>query len=213
MCCGHENKEEYDWSNEILREILIDRETVNAVGEKCVEAMKALQLNLKGKERYLAHYRRMGLTMCLDAMTTSPVESMNELTKHGPRGVDSNMNLSRSVVTMTQGHDARANEHMKKFIRDLGLINRASTAPTKNEIHRKCQYMLDQNFDSRNTMKRVHTGDEEWISWNFSQEAIEKECCVGPWPRLARYHHMRKLTVKRLDGQIFPWCTCQHYDR
>ena len=134
MCCEHEKKEEYDRSNEILTEILIDRETVNAVGEKCVEAMKALQLNLKGKERYLAHYRRMKLTLCLDAMTTSPVESMNELTEHGPRGVDSNMNLNRSVVTMTQGHDACANEHMKKSIRDLGLMNQASTAPTKNEI-------------------------------------------------------------------------------
>ena len=125
MCCEHEKKEEYDRSNEILTEILIDRETVNAVGEKCVEAMKALQLNLKGKGRYLTHYRGMGLTMCLDTMTTSPVESMNELTTHGPRGVDSNMNLSRSVVTMTQRHDDRAHRHMQKSIHDLGLMNRA----------------------------------------------------------------------------------------
>ena len=148
MCSSDETKDEYEKSNIILSDILTEQDTIDAVGEKCIAAMILLQANLKSKEQYLANYCRMDITMCLvDTMTTSPVESMNELTKHGPNSIDSNMNISRSIMTMTKGHDERSQSHHKKSIQDLNKTNLASHAPTKYEIHQKCQPMIDQNFD------------------------------------------------------------------
>ena len=56
MCSSDETKDEYDRSNSILSDILTEQDTIDAVGEKCVEAMILLQANLKSKEQYLAHY-------------------------------------------------------------------------------------------------------------------------------------------------------------
>ena len=213
MCSSDETKEEYEKSNAILSEILTEQDTINAVGEECVEAMKLFQANLKTKERYLAHYRRIKITMCLDAMTTSPVESMNELTKHGPGSVDSNMNLSNSIMTMTEAHDERSQSHHKKAWVDMNKTNLASRSHTKYDIHRKCQYMIDQNYDFSKHLNVVRVGDEEWISFCFSKDILDTQFSEGIWTRLARYHRVRRLTVKRIGDQIFLHCSCFFHDR
>ena len=213
MCSDDETKEEYDRSNAILADVLLEQATTDAVGADCVEAMTLFQAKLKSKEKYLAHYKRMGITMCLDAMTTSPVESMNQLTKHGPMGVDSNMNLSRSLKTMAKGHDSRSQDHHKKAQRSLGLVNLVSKGPTKYDIHHKCQYMLDQNFDQGKKVHYVRTSAEEWICFNLSKVSIERECQTGIWKRLARYHRVRRIKVKRMGRELFLHCSCQFHDR
>ena len=213
MCSSDETKDEYDRSNSILSDILTEQDTIDAVGEKCVEAMILLQANLKSKEQYLAHYRRIDITMCLDAMTTSPVESMNELTKHGPNSIDSNMNISRSIMTMTKGHDERSQSHHKKAIQDLNKTNLASRAPTKYDIHQKCQSMIDQNFDFSKHVNCVRVADEEWKSFYFCKDILDDRFCKGIWNRLARYHRVCSLKVKRIGGQIFLHCSCLFHER
>jgi hypothetical protein len=44
---------------------------------------------MKEKENYLVFYKRSKISMSFDAMTTSPVESMNCALKNG-MGIDSN---------------------------------------------------------------------------------------------------------------------------
>ncbi len=47
-----------------------------------VIATKAYQVKISTKEHFLANYIRRTKSMSYDAMTTSPVESMNIHTKH-----------------------------------------------------------------------------------------------------------------------------------
>ena len=147
QCSVYTSKEQYDRSHVILSEILEEQATINAIGTKAVEAIKSLQEKIKGKEQYLAYYIRKGIYMCLDAMTTSPVESMNEVIKHGTNAVDSNMNLSRSLTTIAGSVDDRYQAFYEQSCRDLGRTNRASQAPIADDMNKKCQYMLDYNFD------------------------------------------------------------------
>ena len=58
------------------------KEPSNAIGRECVKAMVELQLSLKSKESKLAGYRRINWKCSMDACTTSPAESTNNLVKH-----------------------------------------------------------------------------------------------------------------------------------
>lgn len=78
-------------------------DTLAAIGKECIDAVAELQMTMMNKEKYLAHHIRRLITMCMQAMTKSPVESMNKITKHGQHSVNSNMNLSNTVPTMLKG--------------------------------------------------------------------------------------------------------------
>jgi hypothetical protein len=47
--------------------------------------IEKFQTSMKEKENYLAFYIRSNISMSFDAMTTSPVESMNSALKNGMR--------------------------------------------------------------------------------------------------------------------------------
>lgn len=180
QCSEHKTKVEYDRSHDLLSEVLLTPECKAAIGDKCIAAVQELQMKLRTKERYLANYRRNALTMCMQAKTTSPVESMNNITKHGSHAVDSNMNLSKSVQTMTDGADARLGAYENDSIREMGIRNRASHAPTKDDVHRKTQYLMDQNWDCRLQRKYAQVAPNEWLSWSFFEKkiiyALNKTC-------------------------------------
>ncbi len=93
-------------------------------------------------------------------MATSAVESMHFLTKK-KMGLDTNMNISRALTGMAEEHDGYYICHQQNSIRLLGKISRSSQAPTKAEIHPKCQHMIDQNFDLVQQFKCAHVDDEE----------------------------------------------------
>ena len=179
--------------------------------------MKSLHLKLMGKEVYLANYRRINIGMCMDAMTTSPVESMNQLTKHGPSGVNSNMNLSQSISTMCSAHDSRVQSHKGSAIRNLGINNMTSMSVTRDDVHHKCQDMIDQNYDARTIMRGVRIGEEAWLCWNFDKSSLknddESEEMIGIWKQMSRYHNVRRLTVKRNGNQTFINCSCFFHAR
>lgn len=130
----HVSREEYNRSHAILDSVLKDDRTVKVLGKDCIDAVKDLQLVLRSKEDYLAYWPRRGIMMSFRAKTTSPVESMNEVTKHGPKGIHSNMNLSKSLPMVAEGVDDRLQDFNNSAMRELGMTNRASRAPTKDNI-------------------------------------------------------------------------------
>ena len=113
------------------------------LGEELIEQVKHFQALLMKKERYLAHHIRVNITMCYDAMATSPVESMNDVTKNTTMRIGANMNLSTSVVALVKQHSARYEQHVNKMLFKMDSTNLPSNASTKQHIHHKCQAMID----------------------------------------------------------------------
>jgi hypothetical protein len=57
----------------------------DALSEQCIKAIEKFQYTMIEKEPYLAFRIRKTITMSFDAMTISPVESMNSSIKNGMR--------------------------------------------------------------------------------------------------------------------------------
>jgi hypothetical protein len=64
---------------------------------ECINAIQQFQINIKEKECYLAFYVHLKISMSLDTMATSPVESMNSSLK---RGMVINKNSNTRYVNM-----------------------------------------------------------------------------------------------------------------
>ena len=146
----------------MLSKFLAMPTTVGAVGRECVEAMKLLQDNLCLKERHLANYMRLGILMNWCSKTTSPTESLNNLVKHGNKGVNSTMNGSKTLSLMTQATDERALLHRKEALRQLGKANRASRSPNtgpnsgENSVHDRCEFRRATRYEGfSNRTRRV----------------------------------------------------------
>ena len=75
---------------------------------------------------------------------------------------------------MSSAHDSRIQRHKHCANRELTLVTRALRGPTKEDIIRKCQYMLDQNRDNRIHMKCAQIDNEEWISLNFKRRRLTR---------------------------------------
>ncbi len=63
----------------------------DVLSNDCIKAIEKFQCSMIKKETYLAFYVRKTISKPFDAMTTSPVESMNSSVKNG-MGVNSNSN-------------------------------------------------------------------------------------------------------------------------
>ena len=72
-------------------------ETQQVLSTNCLNALKKLKDNLASKEDKFAGYVQLTSKNCMDAMTTSPVESQNRVLKHGPDAIHPNTNLNRAV--------------------------------------------------------------------------------------------------------------------
>jgi hypothetical protein len=75
--CVFENKEQYDKAGKILTAVLQMALEKNHITREQYDAFDAFQSKLAEKERYLAYHVRKHIPMTFDAMTTSPVESVN----------------------------------------------------------------------------------------------------------------------------------------
>jgi hypothetical protein len=75
----------------ILTEMLSSPLYQDVLSNDCIKAIEKFQCSMIKKETYLAFYVRKTIYMSFDAMTTSPVESINSSIKNG-MGVNSNSN-------------------------------------------------------------------------------------------------------------------------
>ncbi len=77
QACVFENKEQYNKSNQILSTVISNASRLGTVNQVLKDAIEAFQVKLLVKESYLAHWVRKQIHNSYDAMTTSPVESVN----------------------------------------------------------------------------------------------------------------------------------------
>ncbi len=77
------DKIQYDRSNEILFEMSKSKRCKDSLSDECIHMIDKFQTSMKEKENFLAFYVRSKISMTFDAMTSSPVESMNSALKNG----------------------------------------------------------------------------------------------------------------------------------
>ncbi len=93
QACVYRTKAQYDRSNMILTEMLPSPGCQDVLSNDCIKAIENFQCSMIEKESYLAFYVRKTISMSFDAMTTSPVESMNSSIINC-MGINSNSNTS-----------------------------------------------------------------------------------------------------------------------
>jgi hypothetical protein len=82
QACVFVNKAQYEKANNILTSAIKEALKKRYIGKGLYEAISQFQVQLNEKESYLAYWVRKLVTMSFDAMTTSPVESINCHIKH-----------------------------------------------------------------------------------------------------------------------------------
>ncbi len=78
----YQTKAQYDRSNMILTEMLSSLWCQEVLSTDCIKAIENFQCTMIEKENYLAFYLRKTMSMSFDAMTMSPVESVNSSIKN-----------------------------------------------------------------------------------------------------------------------------------
>jgi|694.fasta_scaffold57145_5 hypothetical protein len=240
QACVFETAQQYVKSNEILTEVIKEAYQLGRIDDKLKDAIQAFQLKMMVKQEYLAYYIRKEIPNCFDAMTTSPVESMNCYIKHRSKASTLN-NTSRSLMLITEGTDSRIagidktgtmlvvsvllfyslNLYSITILsllllakRELQLTVLSSKLPIKNLYHRKCVYLLNQLFDDRNTQCCVMHDDSQWLVWNFTYDPPffkDDEFNIALlFPVFANVYHVK---VTQFGDQRFLKCNCLHYER
>ena len=148
QACVFENKEQYNKSNAVLTGVIRDAFNNGVIDESSKNAIEKFQVKLNNKQRYIAYYIQKNIPNSYDAMTTSPVESMNSQIKHRIKASSLN-NTSRSLMMITEGTDDRIAVIDKTAQRELQLTIINSKLPIKNLFHRKCVFLLHHQFDGR----------------------------------------------------------------
>jgi hypothetical protein len=82
QACVFVNQQQYNKSIELLTHIKNKAYQQGVISVSLKEAVDAFQVKLNNKQHYLAFWVRKTIPNCYDAMTTSPVESINSHIKH-----------------------------------------------------------------------------------------------------------------------------------
>ncbi|KAL7543722.1 hypothetical protein ACHAXR_013004 [Thalassiosira sp. AJA248-18] len=212
-CTDCESKEEYDRSNTELTRFLRKESTVDALGSECINAIVAFHENLKSKESKLAGYIRKEVMNCMDACTTSPVESNNNALKHGPSKISSNMNVDNATVRLLDGINTRLKRRHYQAKRELNRRNMASQAPTKDYIIGKGQALSDRNHDRHFHMKSAQIGPNTFVCWDFDDLDPNKIDSHLKF-YLPDFVRVRTITAEKYeDGKCFFPCDCYARER
>jgi hypothetical protein len=102
QACVFENKEQYNKSNQILSTIISDAFRLGTVNQVLKDTIEAFQVKLLVKESYLANWVRKQIHNSYDAITKSPVESVNCHIKHRIKALTLN-NTSCSLLMISDG--------------------------------------------------------------------------------------------------------------
>ncbi len=106
QACVFETPQQYVKSNEILTKVIKEASQLGRIDDCLKDAIQAFQLKMIGKQEYHAYHFRKIIPNCFDAMTTSPVDSMNCYIKHRSKASTLN-NTRRSLMLITEGADSR----------------------------------------------------------------------------------------------------------
>jgi hypothetical protein len=82
QACVFENQYQYAKSNAVLTDVITRLLQDGSINQKTKDAIETFQSKMSAKERYLAFWVRKSVCMTYNAMTTSPVESINRNIKH-----------------------------------------------------------------------------------------------------------------------------------
>ena len=115
--------------------------------------------------------------MTFDAMTTSPVESVNSHIKNKSKANATN-NTSRSLQLITQDTDERILGVQKKHERELQLNIIGSKLNDAHLFNCKCVFMLHDQFDGRKIQKCTMLGIDSCIVWNFELVSLAGNVAV-----------------------------------
>ncbi len=100
--CVFINQKQYSKSNELLTCIIKEAHHQGILSDSLNEASEAFQVKLNNKQLYLANWVRRAISNSYDAMTTSPVESINSHIKKRICASSLN-NFSCSLLMTTDG--------------------------------------------------------------------------------------------------------------
>ena len=110
---------------------------------------------------------------CMDACTTSPAESNNNVVKH-VFDCNSRTKIENSMRRLCEGSDQRMLKRNNQAKRDLSKNNAASRAPTRNYLSPRGQGLGDRNFDNSVAFKSAQVGPNKWIAWNFDLVDVDE---------------------------------------
>jgi hypothetical protein len=102
QACVFENKEQFNKSNQIFSTVISDAFNLGSVNQVVKDAIEAFQVKLLVKESYLANWVRKQIHNSNNALTTSPVESVNCHIKHRIKASTLN-NTSHSLLMISDG--------------------------------------------------------------------------------------------------------------
>lgn len=212
--------------------------TVALLGIVCIEAIKTFQAKLMNKEKYLANYRRKSIPMGMDAMTTSPVESMNYVTKN-KMNISPSMSISTALPIMLQMHTKRIKESTINAITQLQKTTLASVSSTRWDITKRSQHLIDQIYDARHRIKCVQEKEDEWICWYFrgevdDQRLLDEEARINNNIGILNHHddcsttnssttkccftvpdflQVHRVSTKKFGEELFLHCSCLLHHR
>ncbi len=99
------------------------------LSSSCIMAIKKFQKEMFDKQQHLAYYIRVNIPMSFDAMTTSPVVSMNSHIKDR-MGVTHNADTSTSLLKLAKG----GSKLISSFNNDAQWQLQVSSLASKLEI-------------------------------------------------------------------------------
>ena len=102
QACVFINQQQYNKSNELLTRIINEAHHQGIISDSLKKAFEVFQVKLNNKQLYLSNWARRTIPNSCDAMTTSPVESINSHIKQRICASSLN-NVSHSLMMITDG--------------------------------------------------------------------------------------------------------------
>ncbi len=102
QACVFINQKQYNKFNELLTCIIKGAHHQGIISDSLKEAFEVFQVKLNNKQLYLSNWVRRAIPNNYDAMTTSPVKSINSHIKKRICALSLN-NFSRSLMMITDG--------------------------------------------------------------------------------------------------------------
>jgi hypothetical protein len=212
QACVYKTKQQYVKSNKTLTTVIKEALLNCRINDILKGAIQAFQVKMNVKQEYLAYYVRNHIHNCYNAMTTSPMESINCHIKHRSKASTLN-NTSRSLMLITDGTNSRIAGIDNSAKRGLQLTVLSSKLTVRNLYHRKCAYLINRLFDSQKSQCYVMHAPAEWMVWNFQYKPpYFKDDAFNlaySFPVFANVYHVKVTTFRK---QRFLKCNCLHYE-